>query len=68
MKRIIIKIIRKRKHIRYTEAYLSSLRWEIINIVTAARRQGLDEDDVRALNNRSDLINKYERRKRLLKF
>jgi hypothetical protein len=68
MKRIIIKIIRKRKHIRYTEAYLSSLRWEIINIVTAARRQGLDEYDVRALNNRSDLINKYERRKRLLKF
>lgn len=60
--------LRKKRHIRYTERYLSDIRWDIINTVTSSALTGFNEGTDKHLESLGKLIRKYERRKRLLKF
>jgi len=64
----IKKYLRKRRHIHYTSIYIRDLRWEIINTVTSSAHTGFNEGTDKHLQNLGQLIRKYERRKRLLKF
>lgn len=64
----IKKYLRKRRHIRYTSLYIRELRWDIINTVTSSALTGFNEGTDEHLQNLGQLIRKYERRKRLLKF
>jgi len=60
--------LRKRRHIRYTDKYLTDIRWDIINTVTSSAHTGFNEGTDIHLESLGKLIRKYERRKRLLKF
>lgn len=60
--------IRKRRHLRYTNKYLSDIRWEIINTVVSSSATGFHNGTDKHLENLGCLIRKYERRRRLLKF
>lgn len=60
--------IRKRRHLRYTNKYLSDIRWEIINTVVSSSATGFHNGTDQHLDNLGSLIRKYERRRRLLKF
>lgn len=60
--------IRKRRHLHYTNKYLSDIRWEIINTVVSSSATGFHNGTDKHLDNLGGLIRKYERRRRLLKF
>lgn len=61
--------LRKMRHVRYVNLYLSDLRWEVINLTIAASAVGsMTPEQSEALVNMGHLIRKYERRQRLLKF
>lgn len=62
------RLIRKRRHIRYVESYLSDVRWEIVNIVISSASHGMMKEESARLESLGSLLKKYERRKRLLKF
>lgn len=62
------KYLRKRKHIRYTKRYVSDIHWEIINTVVSSSVTGFHNGTDIHLENLGNLIRKYERRLRLLKF
>lgn len=60
--------LRKRKHIKYVNTYLSDTRWEIVNTVITASATEYNDAIVKHLDNLGALIRKYERRRRWLKF
>ena len=62
------KYFRKRLHIRYVNKYLSDTRWEIINTVITASATEYSDSVIRHLDNLGNLIRKYERRRRWLRF
>jgi hypothetical protein len=59
---------RKQRHIRYTKRYISDIHWEIINTVVLSSATGFHNGTDKHLENLGNLIRKYERRLRLLKF
>ena len=61
-------IIRKRRHINYVDRYLSDMRWHIINTIIYSSAVGHNKKTIDKLKCRGNLIRKYERRKKLLKF
>lgn len=68
MKKLIKTAIRKRRHKNYVETYIRDLRWEIINTVVSSSATGFHNGVDVHLESCGNLIRKYERRKRLLKF
>jgi ribosomal 50S subunit-associated protein YjgA (DUF615 family) len=60
--------LRKKRHLRYVNKYLASIRWEIINTVIAASATEHTPAVTKHLENLGGLIRKYERRRRWLKF
>lgn len=63
------KFFRKAKHVRYVNRYIVETRWEIINYVIANSSTGIPEGRGGVyLENLGQLIKKYERRRRWLKF
>lgn len=62
------KYLRKRLHLRYVNNYLSDTRWEIVNTVIAASATEYNIKVVNHLENLGQLVRKYERRRRWLKF
>lgn len=59
--------IRKKQHIKSTEAYLSMLMIDNVNLSIQASRFGWSEDIQQQLTNSALLIRKYQRRLRLIK-
>lgn len=59
---------RKRRHLKYLELFIVSLRWEIVNMAISASCSQWNEDVTGALHNSAVLIRKYERRIMLLRF
>lgn len=62
------KYLRKQMHLRYTKRYISDLHWDIINTVVSSSATGFHNGVDKHLENMGNLIRKYERRLRLLKF
>jgi len=62
------KYIRKKQHLMFVRRYISELRWESLNVMLVASTTQWNDDIVRVLDNNAQLIRKYERRKRWLKF
>jgi len=60
-------MIRKRKHIKRTEAYLDTLMLDQVNLTLHASRFGWTDEVQHQLTNTAMLIRKYERRLRLIK-
>ena len=58
------KYLRKMRHLRYTNTYLSDLHWEIINTVVSSAHTGFTEGADKHLENLGLLVRKYERRRR----
>lgn len=57
------------KHKRYVGSYLFKIKFKTINItLTASRKGGLTDGDVKKIDNNAMLIRKYERRMKLLKY
>jgi len=68
MKKTIQKYLRKKKHIKYVDLYLSDTRWEIVNTVIAASATEYSPAVTNHLDNLGQLVRKYERRRHWLKF
>jgi len=68
MKKRVKNYIRKRLHLRYVNSYINSIRWEIINTVITASATEYNYAVQKHLDNLGNLIRKYERRRRWLKF
>jgi hypothetical protein len=62
------KLFRKVAHKRYIDKYINELRWETLNTVLTASRTQWNDDVVGLLDNNAQLIRKYERRRRWVKF
>jgi hypothetical protein len=62
------KYYRKKVHLRYVNKYLNDTRWEIINTVITASATEYSDSVIRHLDNLGNLIRKYERRRRWLRF
>jgi hypothetical protein len=62
------KLFRKVAHKRYIDKYINELRWETLNTVLTASRTQWNDDVVKLLDNNAQLIRKYERRRRWVKF
>ena len=62
------KLFRKVSHKRYIDKYINELRWETLNTVLTASRTQWNDDVVGLLDNNAQLIRKYERRRRWVKF
>jgi len=60
--------LRKKKHLRFIRLYLSDLQWDTINTIVAASATEWTEATTAHLINNGDLIRKYERRRRWLRF
>ena len=60
-------MMRKRKHIKRTEAYLDMLMLDQVNLTLHASRFGWTDEVQHQLTNTAMLIRKYERRLRLIK-
>lgn len=60
--------IRKRKHMAYLRAFITDIRWEIINTVISSSHTGFNQGTAEHLANLGLLVRKYERRRRLLRF
>lgn len=65
---MVLRMIRKRRHIREVEKYLRMLELDQINLTIQASRFGWTDDLQHQLTNSALLIRKYQRRIRLLKF
>ena len=65
--RTISAYLRKRRHIKTTEAYLDMLMLDNINLSIQASRFGWSEEIQHQLTNSALLIRKYQRRLRLIK-
>ena len=59
--------IRKTRHIKATEAFLSMLMIDNVNLSIQASRFGWTDDIQNQLTNSALLIRKYQRRMRLIK-
>jgi len=68
VKKSVSNYLRKRRHLRYVNNYLSDIRWEIINTVVAASATEFTYPVNKHLENLGQLVRKYERRRRWLKF
>lgn len=68
MKKNVSNYLRKKRHLRYVNKYLASTRWEIINTVIAASATEYNTAVVNHLENLGQLVRKYERRRRWLRF
>ena len=62
------KLFRKVAHKRYIDKYIDEMRWETLNTVLTASRTQWNDDVVKLLDNNAQLIRKYERRRRWVKF
>ena len=62
------KLFRKVAHKRYIDKYINEMRWETLNTVLTASRTQWNDDVVGLLDNNAQLIRKYERRRRWVKF
>ena len=62
------KLFRKVAHKRYIDKYINELRWETLNTVLTASRTQWNDDVIGLLDNNAQLIRKYERRRRWVKF
>lgn len=62
------RLIRKYKHLQYVDHYLASLRWRVINQAVNVSKHGESHNTLSELKCCGDLIRKYERRRKLLKF
>lgn len=62
------KYYRKKVHLRYVNKYLNDTRWEIINTVITASATEYSDSVIKHLDNLGNLIRKYERRRRWLRF
>lgn len=62
------KIIRKYKHLQYVDLYLASLRWRVVNQAVNVSKHGEEATTVQELKCCGDLLRKYERRRKLLRF
>jgi hypothetical protein len=62
------KLFRKVAHKRYIDKYINEMRWETLNTVLTASRTQWNDDVVKLLDNNAQLIRKYERRRRWVKF
>lgn len=60
--------LRKKKHIRFINLYIADLQWDTINTIIAASATKWTDATTKHLINNGDLIRKYERRKRWLRF
>lgn len=65
--RMISAYLRKRRHIKTTQAYLDMLMLDNINLSIQASRFGWSEEIQHQLTNSALLIRKYQRRLRLIK-
>ena len=65
--KIIKECLRKTRHIKATEAYLSMLMIDNVNLSIQASRFGWTNDIQEALMNNAHLIRKYQRRLRLIR-
>ena len=65
--RTISAYLRKRRHIKTTEAYLDMLMLDNINLSIQASRFGWSEEIQNQLTNSALLIRKYQRRLRLIR-
>ena len=65
--RMISAYLRKRRHIKTTQAYLEMLMMDNINLSIQASRFGWSEEIQHQLTNSALLIRKYQRRLRLIK-
>lgn len=64
-----MKLFRILSHKRYVGSYLFKIKFNTINIsLTASRKGGLTDADVKKIDNNAMLIRKYERRMKLLKY
>jgi hypothetical protein len=64
---MVLREIRKRKHIREVEKYLRMLELDQINLTIQASRFGWTEEIQNQLTNSALLIRKYQRRLRLIR-
>jgi hypothetical protein len=62
------KLMRKFAHKRYIDKYLNELRWDSLNAILTASRTKWNDKVVALLDNNAQLIRKYERRRRWVKF
>ena len=60
--------IRKLKHKRFINRYIIDLQWDTINTIVTASATEWTNSTTEHLTNNGDLIRKYERRRRWLKF
>lgn len=65
--RTISAYLRKKRHIKTTQAYLDMLMLDNINLSIQASRFGWSEEIQHQLTNSALLIRKYQRRLRLIK-
>jgi len=65
--RTISAYLRKRRHIKTTEAYLDMLMLDNINLSIQASRFGWSDEIQNQLTNSALLIRKYQRRLRLIR-
>jgi len=65
--RMISAYLRKKRHIKTTQAYLDMLMLDNINLSIQASRFGWSEEIQHQLTNSALLIRKYQRRLRLIK-
>ena len=65
--RMISAYLRKKRHIKTTEAYLDMLMLDNINLSIQASRFGWNEEIQHQLTNSAHLIRKYQRRLRLIR-
>jgi len=65
--RMISAYLRKKRHIKTTEAYLDMLMLDNINLSIQASRFGWSDEIQNQLTNSALLIRKYQRRLRLIR-
>jgi hypothetical protein len=65
--RMIKSSLRKRRHIKTTQAYLEMLMIDNVNLSIQASRFGWSDDIQNQLTNSALLIRKYQRRLRLIR-
>lgn len=62
-----MKLLRVTKHKMYVNKYIAERRWDIVNICLHSRKLPT-KDLVSKINAKGDLIKKYERRLKLLRY
>jgi|TARA_B110000908_G_C10248915_1_gene450626 hypothetical protein len=65
---IIGRKLRKKKHVNYISAMLTELHIELINTCIVSSRIGWTDEAISKLGHLSNIIRKYERRIRILKY